>query len=312
MIASSASSGTRTTAPRCDSASSGEVEVLVARRARRPRARRCPRGRSTGCSASPARPARRRKAVLSIRARRYRGRDRENRLLGEDQRADLAEQALDVLRLHRDDDERRRRQPRRGSRAWPRRRGARGARATRSARRAVAATSDGSRQPDDSSPEMSDSPIRPAPRMAIFRESTIARECTAGQAAVRDDARTSRALIHARSAHESALEALQEIDAREPLPFAVRLEELGGLAWLGPTPTQRGEELHESQVVGEAGVVAAEPLQREGADRPWADAPFALESRQRIRPLCRSPSRSRDRGRASSASRRGSRRARIP
>ena len=43
----------------------------------------------------------------------------------------------------------------------------------RSARRLVAATSDGSRQPDDRSPEISDSPIRPAPRIAILRGSTM-------------------------------------------------------------------------------------------------------------------------------------------
>jgi len=48
----------------------------------------------------------RREAALDARGR-DRGRDREHGLLGEDQRPDLAEQALDVLRLDRDHHERR-------------------------------------------------------------------------------------------------------------------------------------------------------------------------------------------------------------
>ena len=45
---------------------------------------------------------------------------------------------------------------------------------TRSWRRAVAAISPGSLQPDERRPEINASPIRPAPRIAILRESTIA------------------------------------------------------------------------------------------------------------------------------------------
>ena len=49
------------------------------------------------------------------------------------------------------------------------------------------------------------------------------------------------------------------------------------LAWLGPAPAERGEELHEREVVDEPRVVAAEPLQRDDADRPRADAALASE-----------------------------------
>ncbi len=45
---------------------------------------------------------------------------------------------------------------------------------TRSCRLAVAAISPGSRQPDERSPMISASPIRPAPRIATFRPSIIA------------------------------------------------------------------------------------------------------------------------------------------
>ena len=51
--------------------------------------------------------------------------------------------------------------------------------------------------------------------------------------------------IHARAADQTSLEALEEEHAREPLPLAVRLEQLGRLAGVGPAAAQRREELHE-------------------------------------------------------------------
>ena len=83
------------------------------------------------------------------------------------------EQRLHVLRLHREDDERgarggldiarRRRTPYRSTSS-----------ATRSSRRDDAESSAGSRQPEERSPAISASPIRPAPRTAIRRSSTMA------------------------------------------------------------------------------------------------------------------------------------------
>ena len=79
-------------------------------------------------------------------------------------------------------------------------------------------------------------------------------------------------------AHETALEALEQEDAREPLPLPVRREQLRGLARLRPAAPERGQELDEREVVDEPGVVAAEALQRDDADRPRADTALAAES----------------------------------
>ena len=127
-----------------------------------------------------------------------------------------------------------------------------------------------------------------------MRASTIARSVRPARQAA--SARAERAheprAIHARSGHEAALEPLQQEDAREPLPLAVRLEQLGGLARLGPASAQRGEELDEAEVVDEPGVVAAEPLERDRR-RPSTGRRRARGRGARARPgVARSPSRS--------------------
>ena len=79
----------------------GEREVLLAGVRAGADARRFPRARSTGRSASRGRPARAAgDARLDPRGR-DRGGDREDGLLGREQRPDLAEQRLEVLRLRR-------------------------------------------------------------------------------------------------------------------------------------------------------------------------------------------------------------------
>ena len=105
MTASMYGSETRTTAPRWRSASSASVRCSS------------PAWAPAQTPAIPSctidgrvrhRPDDRhaRGEVALDRRGRDRGRDREHRLLGLDQRADLAEQRLDVLRLDGDDDER--------------------------------------------------------------------------------------------------------------------------------------------------------------------------------------------------------------
>ena len=58
-------------------------------------------------------------------------------------------------------------------------------------------------------------------------------------------------------------------------------EQLRGLARARASVAQRGEELHEREVVDEACVVATEPLQCDDADRPRADTTLASEPLER-------------------------------
>src|SRR5580765_4631401 len=143
----------------------------------------------------------------------------------------------------------------------------------RSSSRTVATISPGSRQPPLSSPRRSDSPIVPAPRMATRRASTRP------------------SLGSFRQAHEALGERVQQIDAREPGPLAVRLEQLGGLPALDPAAAERGEQLHEAEVGDEPAVVAAEALEEDDPDRPGPEPAFAEEpfgrcfARERAQPL---------------------------
>ena len=68
--------------------------------------------------------------------------------------------------------------------------------------------------------------------------------------------------------------------AGEPLPLLVRREQLGRLAGLDPAAAERREQLDEPEVADEAVVVAAEPLERDHADRPGADPALAAEPRE--------------------------------
>src|SRR5262249_11357319 len=119
--------------------------------------------------------------------------------------------------------------------------------AARSSRRLVATMS---AQSELRSPAMSDSPILPAPRIAI----------------------------RIVQAYDPAGMARQQVHAREAGPLAVRGEERVGLLGLDvPAPERRGE-LHEAQVAREAALVPAEALEADDADRPRAQASLALEA----------------------------------
>src|SRR5580765_3156339 len=143
----------------------------------------------------------------------------------------------------------------------------------RSSSRTVATISPGSRQPPLRSPRRSDSPIVPAPRMATRRVSTRS------------------SLGSFRQRHEAFGERVQQVDAREPGPLAVRLEQLDGLPALDPAAAQRGEELDEAEVGDEPAVVATEALEEDDPDRPWPETALAEQpvgrrlARERTQPL---------------------------
>ena len=101
----------------------------------------------------------------SIVRGRDRRRDREHGLLGESSEPMSLEQRVDVLRLHRDDDERRRRAPRRAFDG--RRLDAVPLAQLGDALLAARLVTTMSRQPELSSPESSASPMRPPPMIAI-------------------------------------------------------------------------------------------------------------------------------------------------
>src|SRR3954470_4970172 len=132
--------------------------------------------------------------------------------------------------------------------------------AARSSRREVATMS---AQSELRSPARSDSPILPAPRIAI----RIAQ------------------------LYEPGVVARQQVDAREPCPLAVWGEEL--VRFLGldaPAPQLRGE-LDEAEVPCETALVAAETFEADDSHRPGPEPPFALEparhrvGRERFEPL---------------------------
>ena len=145
--------------------------------------------------------------------------------------------------------------------------------ATRSGRRLDAAMSAGARQPDDRSPAMSASPIFPAPSTAIRRSST------AMPNAMQPGARAVARSVRGRRTHPGRAPgpAEQEDLAGQPLPLAVRREQLGRLPPLDPPSRERRVQLDEREVSDETVVVAAETLGRDHADGPRPDAAFACE-----------------------------------
>ena len=86
-------------------------------------------------------------------------------------------------------------------------------------------------------------------------------------------------------------EPAQQVDARETLPLLVGLEQRRRLVRLDPAAPQRLAELEQAEVADEAALVAAEPLERDHADGPRADAALAQQprcdciDRQRLQPL---------------------------
>src|SRR5436190_5677551 len=82
-----------------------------------------------------------------------------------------------------------------------------------------------------------------------------------------------------RNRDQVAPEPLQEIDAGEAGPLAVRLDQLGRLPRLDPPAAHRREQLHEPEVADEPALVPAEALEADDADRPRADPRLAREPR---------------------------------
>src|SRR6266550_260254 len=119
----------------------------------------------------------------------------------------------------------------------------------RSSRREVATMS---AQSELRSPARSDSPILPAPRIAIR---------------IRQD-------------YEPGAVARQQVDTREARPLPVGREQRVGLLGLDPPAPERGGELDEAEVAREPVLVAAKALEADDPDRPGAEPAFALE------PLC--------------------------
>src|SRR4051794_10880451 len=116
----------------------------------------------------------------------------------------------------------------------------------RSSRRVVTTTSV---QPELCSPARSDSPILPAPRIAM----------RIGQG------------------YDARVMPRQQVHAREPGPLAVRLEQLVRLLGLDPSPAERRHQLGEPEVAREAALEPSEPLEADDADRPRAETALALE-----------------------------------
>ncbi len=121
------------------------------------------------------------------------------------------------------------------------------------------------------SPASSDSPILPAPRIAILIP----------------------------QAYESGVVSRQHVHTREPGPLAVGLEEGVRLLGLDAASPERRGELHEPEVAREPSLVAAEPLEADDARRPRAEPALALEPLRRdLRGERLEASRARFRGRA--------------
>src|SRR3954470_24887884 len=99
------------------------------------------------------------------------------------------------------------------------------------------------------SPARSDSPILPAPRIAILMV----------------------------QAYESGGGPRQEVHAREPRPLLVRLEQDIRLLRLDVPPPQGSGELDEAEIPRQAALVAAESLEADDARRPRAEPTLALD-----------------------------------
>ena len=72
--------------------------------------------------------------------------------------------------------------------------------------------------------------------------------------------------------------AEHENSPAEALPLPVRRQQLRRLVGLDPPSAQGGHELDQPEVADEPLVIAPEPLERDHADRPGADAALAAEA----------------------------------
>src|SRR5439155_24343344 len=116
----------------------------------------------------------------------------------------------------------------------------------RSSRREVATMS---AQSELRSPARSDSPILPAPRIAIR---------------IRQD-------------YEAGAVARQQVDAREARPLLVGSEQLVRLLRLDPPAPKRCRALDQAEVACEPVLVAAEALEADDPHRPRAETALALQ-----------------------------------
>src|SRR5687768_1893709 len=111
----------------------------------------------------------------------------------------------------------------------------------RSSRRPVTTISSGFRQPVESSPASSDSPIFPAPRIAIRRLSTAMDLSLGGYPCSRPPP-ASRG-----KRQQAAGEAREQIDAREAGPLAVWREQLLGVGCVCPAAVKGRAELDQAE-----------------------------------------------------------------
>ena len=108
------------------------------------------------------------------------------------------------------------------------------------------------------------------------------------------------------------LKPVEQIDAREPGPFAVRREEHVGLLRLDPAAPERRGELRQAEIAREAELVAAEPFEADDARPTRARARARVRAAPRRRPTAAaSAARGRRSGRAGRGRRRAGRRARA-
>src|SRR5262245_30545818 len=70
-----------------------------------------------------------------------------------------------------------------------------------------------------------------------------------------------------------------EVEAREPGPLAVWLEQLRGLVPLDPAAAQARHQLDQRQVADEPAVIAPQPFETDDSRRPGPETPFALDER---------------------------------
>src|SRR5437870_5406439 len=149
--------------------------------------------------------------------------------------------------------------------------------------------SSGFRQPALSSPESSDSPILPPPRIALRRPLTAIRMSLGrvpGFYALAPHFRRGEL-----QRYEPALGAGHQVHAREAFPLLVPGEQPCGVIRVDPAPLDRRADLQQPEVADDAAVEASQPLSPDDADRIRADAALALEpvrgrvGRKRPQPL---------------------------
>src|SRR6185437_4835841 len=148
---------------------------------------------------------------------------------------------------------------------------------SQSSRRPVTTISPGSRHPELRRPLSSDSPIRPAPRIASRRGSIAMRGSLGGGVAKPGGRRTEPRSVRQRD--QPAPEAHEQVDAREAGPLAVALQQRRRLLGLDPAPLERAEQLDQPEVADQAALAPAEAFEADDAHRPRAEPALAQKAR---------------------------------